>query len=339
MGYIGPALVKILLASEPDANIYGIDSGFFAHCLTGAKAFPERNLKAQFFRDMRDIDETLLQGMDAVIHLAAISNDPMGKAFEEVTADVNYRASVKLAKLARKAGVGRFVFASSCSVYGYAEGDARDEHSELNPLTAYARSKIATEKDIEPLASEEFVITSLRFPTACGMSERLRLDLVLNDFVASAVSTGKIRILSDGTPWRPLIDIKDMSRSMSWAAERNPEDGGDFLAVNVGRTEWNYQVRDVAEAVRAEMPHVEIEVNKDAMPDKRSYQVDFGMYAGLAPDHLPKVDLAQSIRELRKGLTEMGFNNGEFRNSDFMRLKVLTSLRERGMLDEELRWQ
>lgn len=338
MGYIGPTLVDTILESNPDAALYGVDSGFFAHCLTGASSLPERKLRAQYFRDVRDVDETLLRGMDAVIHLAAISNDPMGNAFEEVTAEVNHKASVRLAQLARQAGVSRFVFASSCSVYGFAEGAARDERSELNPLTAYARSKIATEKDIAPLAGSEFVVTSLRFPTACGMSRRLRLDLVLNDFVASAVASGRIRILSDGTPWRPLIDIRDMSRSMLWAMDRDARSGGDFLAINVGRTEWNYQVRDLAHAVREEMPEVEIEINRDAMPDKRSYQVDFGMYAELAPGYLPEVDLSRSIRELRAGLTRMGFDDTEFRNSGFMRLKVLDSLRKQGALDDDLRW-
>jgi len=273
------------------------------------------------------------------VHLAAISNDPMGKAFEEITVEVNHRASVRLAKAAKEMGVNRFVFASSCSVYGYAEGAARDEDSELNPLTAYARSKISTETDIQHLAGDDFVITSLRFPTACGMSERLRLDLVLNDFVAAAVASKKITILSDGTPWRPLIDIKDMTRAMAWAIGRATSSGGAFLAINVGCTEWNYQIRDLAQAVREEVPEVEVEINPHAQPDKRSYQVDFGRYKALAPQHLPQVDLRQSIRELREGLECMGFNNAEFRNSDYMRLKVLMGLRDKGLLDSELRWQ
>jgi nucleoside-diphosphate-sugar epimerase len=338
MGYIGPTLTKMFLSAHPDAEIIGVDSGFFGHCLTGAQALPEHLLSSQYFRDIRDMEADLLQGVDAIIHLAAISNDPMGKAYEEVTAEVNQAASVRLAKMAKQAGVSRFVFASSCSVYGFAEGAARDESSELNPLTAYARSKIGTEKEIEQLADEDFVITSLRFPTACGMSERVRLDLVLNDFVAAAVASGKITILSDGTPWRPLIDIQDMSRAMDWAITRNPDAGGEFLAINVGRTEWNYQVRDLAAAVKELMPHVEVEVNTDAQPDKRSYQVDFSQFKKLAPNHQPQVDLKQSISELKEGLEQMGFNNTDFRNSDYMRLKVLSGLREKGLLDAGLRW-
>jgi nucleoside-diphosphate-sugar epimerase len=262
----------------------------------------------------------------------------MGNAFEQVTDEINHQSSVKLAQLAKAARVKSYVFASSCSVYGYAEGAARDENSELNPLTAYAKSKINTENDIRELAGDDFVITSLRFPTACGMSERLRLDLVLNDFVAAAVAERRITILSDGTPWRPLIDIKDMARAIDWAIGRDAGRGGAFLAVNVGRTEWNYQIKDLARAVQEEIPGVEVHINPDAQPDKRSYQVDFGLYKELAPDHLPQVDLRQSIRELRDGLEAMGFNNTDFRNSDYMRLRVLSGLREKGLLDPDLRW-
>jgi nucleoside-diphosphate-sugar epimerase len=337
MGYIGPTLVKTLRNAYPEAILAGVDTGFFGHCLTGAQVLPESRIDIQCFQDVRDIEPALLEGVDAVVHLAAISNDPMGKAFEEITAEVNHRASVRLAKAAKEMGVNRFVFASSCSVYGYAEGAARDEDSELNPLTAYARSKISTETDIQHLAGDDFVITSLRFPTACGMSERLRLDLVLNDFVAAAVASKKITILSDGTPWRPLIDIKDMTQAMEWAIGRPTSSGGAFLAINVGCTEWNYQIRDLAQAVREEMP--EVEINPHAQPDKRSYQVDFSRYKALAPQQLPQVGLRQSIRELREGLECMGFHNAEFRNSDYMRLKVLMGLRDKGLLDSELRWQ
>jgi len=339
MGYVGPALVRIARAEMPDAELIGVDAGYFGHCLTGAQILPETRLDQQVFGDVRDLSESQLRGVDAVIHLAAISNDPMGKAYEQPTAEINHRASVTLAKVAKRAGVKHFVFASSCSVYGFAEGGARDEGSELNPLTAYARSKIDTERDVAALAGAGFTITCLRFPTACGMSERLRLDLVLNDFVAAAVASRKIEILSDGTPWRPLIDIKDMSRAMLWAARREPDAGGQFLSVNVGRTEWNYQIRDLAEAVKREMPDVEVNINENAEPDKRSYRVDFSLYSELAPNFMPRVDLAQSIRELKTGLQTMGFNNRDFRNSSYMRLKVLTGLRADGRLDENMRWR
>ncbi len=299
---------------------------------------PERQANVQFFMDVRKLPTEILQDVDAVVHLAAISNDPMGKAYETITADVNYEASVRLARQAKEAGVKAFVFASSCSVYGFAEGAARTENSELNPLTAYAKSKINTEKAIRPLASEGFVITSLRFPTACGMSDRLRLDLVLNDFVAAAVASKRINILSDGTPWRPLIDVQDMARAMEWAINRQPASGGAFLAINVGRNDWNYQVRNLAEVVRDMMPGIEIDINKDAQPDKRSYRVDFSLFRELAPDYQPQVNLTQSISNLKNGLEKMKFKDENFRNSHYMRLKVLSELRQAGRLNDRLEW-
>lgn len=338
MGYVGPGLLYRLRQSYPQSTLVGLDMGFFGHCLTGAKILPESQADMQYYSDVRDVQHEILEGVDAIVHLAAISNDPMGKAYELVTAEINFEASVKLAKKAKEAGVRAFVFASSCSVYGYAEGAARDESSELNPLTAYAKSKINTENAIQGLADEHFVVTSLRFPTACGMSDRLRLDLVLNDFVAAAVASKKITILSDGTPWRPLIDVKDMARAIDWAIGRRLKSGGEFLAVNVGRTEWNYQVRDLAEAVRELMPEIEIDINTTAQPDKRSYRVDFSMYKELAPEHQPQIDLKQSISELKDGLEKINFKDGNFRNSDYMRLKVLSGLRDKGLLSERLKW-
>jgi nucleoside-diphosphate-sugar epimerase len=338
MGYVGPGLLYRLRQTYPQATLVGLDMGFFGHCLTGAKTLPESQADIQYFSDVRGVRHELLEGVDAIVHLAAISNDPMGKAYELVTAEINFEASAELAKKAKEVGVKSFVFASSCSVYGYAEGAARDESSELNPLTAYAKSKINTEKAVQGLADEQFTVTSLRFPTACGMSDRLRLDLVLNDFVAAAVASKKITILSDGTPWRPLIDVKDMARAIDWAMGRQLKSGGAFLAINVGRTEWNYQVRDLAEAVRELMPDIEIDINTAAQPDKRSYRVDFSMYKELAPDHQPQIDLKQSISELKDGLEKISFSDGDFRNSDYMRLKVLSGLRDKGLLNERLIW-
>lgn len=338
MGYVGPGVIARLRNSYPQADIIGADMGFFGHCLTSSNVLPERQLSEQIYMDVRNLTVEHLKGVDAIVHLAAISNDPMGKAYEAVTASVNHEASVKLARNAREAGVGAFVFASSCSVYGFAEGAARDENSELNPLTAYAKSKINTEKDTLELADDDFTVTCLRFPTACGMSDRVRLDLVLNDFVAAAVASKKIMILSDGTPWRPLIDVKDMARAIDWGISRKADAGGAFLAINAGRTEWNYRVRDLAEAVQAQMPDVEIDINQDAAPDKRSYRVDFSQYESLAPDHQPQVDLAQSIAELKAGLEHIAFSDENFRESNLIRLNVLSGLRERGLLNEHLQW-
>jgi nucleoside-diphosphate-sugar epimerase len=338
MGYVGSGVISHLRNSYPDAVLIGVDLGYFSHCLTGAICAPETQLDVQYFMDVRALSIELMKGVDAIVHLAAISNDPMGNAFEDVTYEINYRSSVRIAKMAKEAGVRRFIFASSCSVYGYAEGVARDENSALNPLTAYAKSKINTENAIKDLASKDFIITCLRFPTACGMSSRLRLDLVLNDFVAAAVASKKISVLSDGTPWRPLIDVKDMARAIEWAIGRASVEGGMFLAVNAGRNDWNYRIKDLAEAVREVIPGVHIDINKDAPPDRRSYRVDFDLYKQLAPDHQLCVDLRQSILELKTGLEKLGFNDEDFRNSNYMRLKVLAGLREHGLLNDRLEW-
>ena len=339
MGYIGPPVVSHLRSCWPDAELIGLDMGYFASCLTNAQVLPECRVDVQYFADIRRITPDVLKDIDVVIHLAAISNDPMGNKFEDVTLDINYRASIKLAKMAKRVGVKAFVFASSCSMYGAAEDTARTENSTLNPLTAYAKSKVYTESELEPLADSEFKVTSLRFSTACGMSDRLRLDLVLNDFVTGAIASKKIAILSDGTPWRPLINIRDMARAIEWAIIRNIAAGGEFLAVNVGSDEWNYQVKDLAAAVAKVIPDVDISINSNAQPDKRSYKVNFDLFKKLAPDHQPQIDLLSSIKELKDGLVEMGFNDPDFRNSKYMRLKTLTDLRNKEYLSEKLEWQ
>ena len=213
MGYVGPILVRRLRDSYPDADLIGLDMGYFGNCLSSTGILPECRVNRQHFADVRNFPAALLSGVDAVVYLAALSNDPLGHAFEEATLDINYRSCVRAAKMAKEAGVKSFVFASSCSVYGSAEDGARTEASPVNPLTAYAKSKVWTERDLAPLADGRFKVTCLRFATACGMSDRLRLDLVLNDFVAGAVASKKISILSDGTPWRPLIHVKDMARA------------------------------------------------------------------------------------------------------------------------------
>jgi nucleoside-diphosphate-sugar epimerase len=338
MGYIGPCVVKHLRSCYPDAELIGLDVGYFAGCLTSNGIFPECRVNIQHFADIRNISGYLLKNIDAVVHLAGISNDPMGKAFEDVTMDINYKASIKLAKKAKEQGVKAFVFASSCSMYGAAGDQAKTETSKLNPLTAYAKSKVYTERDLESLAGKGFKVTCLRFSTACGMSERLRLDLVLNDFVAAAIASKQIKILSDGTPWRPLININDMARAIAWAIGRKAADGGNFLAVNIGSNNWNYQIKDLADAVAKVIPGVEVSVNMDAEPDKRSYSVDFSLFEQLAPNHQPRYDLVTTVNELKDGLNSMRFNDQNFRNSSFMRLKVLDHLRGNNLLTETLEW-
>lgn len=338
LGYIGPSVVRQLRSSHPGATLVGFDIGYFAHCLTGPSPLPERHLNEQFFGDVRNVPDSVLAGVDSVIYLAAISNDPMGNAHEKVTLDINHRAAVTLARRAKALGAKSYIFASSCSVYGYAEDGARRESSPLDPLTAYARSKVYAERDLEPLADANFQVTCLRFATACGMSDRLRLDLVVNDFVASAVAAKKITILSDGTPWRPLIHVRDMARALDWAVERDAANGGAFLVVNTGADSWNYQVKALAEAVATIIPGIEVSINTAAAPDKRSYKVDFSLFCKLAPNHQPQYDLAATIRELKAGLDAMNFTDANFRKSRLMRLNMLSLLRQSNLLTEDLRW-
>jgi nucleoside-diphosphate-sugar epimerase len=338
MGYVGPGVVQHLRQVFPAAELVGYDLGFFAHCLTGVERLPETRLNCQQIGDVRQVPTSLLAGVDAVVHLAAISNDPMGHAYEEVTMEINHRAGIALAKQAKAAGVRAFVFASSCSIYGMGGQDAKTESSSVNPLTAYARSKVASEQDLAPLADDNFTVTCLRFATACGWSDRLRLDLVLNDFVASAVATGEITILSDGTPWRPLIHVRDMARAIEWAVGRPASTGGNFLAVNTGSDTWNYRVKELAAAVAAALPGTQVHINPAAAPDLRSYRVDFSLYRQLAPHHQPQYGLPETIEELRKQLLAMNFRDAQFRSSQWMRLRVLAALRERGDLTEELTW-
>jgi nucleoside-diphosphate-sugar epimerase len=338
MGYIGSVLNRVLVGEYPDIEIIGFDTCFFGHSLTGAEFTPEQGISVQYFGDSRDITPSLLNGVDAVVHLAAVSNDPMGKEFEEVTGDINRIASVNLAKMAAQAGVKNFVFASSCSMYGQSEGGARKETDPTSPLTAYALSKMGAEDDLRNADIEGMVFTSLRFATACGWSSRLRLDLVLNDFVACAITSGEITVLSDGTPWRPLIDVEDMSRAIAWAITRSADNGGTFLAVNAGKNESNYQVKELADCVAKLIPQTKIKINKNALLDKRSYSVDFSLYRSLAPNHQPRLTLLQSIERLRDGLLGMKFVEKDFRLSPYMRLNTLRRHIDSGRLDKKLRW-
>ena len=338
LGYVGPGVVGQLRESYPDAELIGFDTGFFAHCLTNTPFLPETKLNNQLFGDVRNFNPEILNGVDSIVYLAAISNDPMGNRFEEVTMDINYKSAVKMAQAGKDKGVKSFVFASSCSVYGEADDFAKVETDMLNPLTAYARSKIAAEQDLEPLASKDFVVTCLRFATACGFSNRLRLDLVVNDFVAGAVTSKRIDILSDGTPWRPLINVLDMARAIDWAVLRGPENGGNFLAVNTGSNEWNYQVKELAKVVSGVIDGCEVTVNPDALPDKRSYMVNFDLFQKLAPNHQPVFQLKTTIKNLVENLTEMGFDDVNFRKSLLIRLNVISNLIQQNHLDNNLNW-
>ncbi len=337
MGYVGPPLVRQLRREHPADELHGFDTGLFAHCLSGAERLPELDLNMQTVGDVRSLDPAVLRGVDAVVQLAAVSNDPMGKEFEAPTYEINRDATARLARAAADAGVRSFVFASSCSIYGVADGPARRESDPTAPLTAYARSKVASEEMLASLDTD-MTITALRFATACGFSPRLRLDLVLNDFVAAALAEGRITVLSDGSPWRPLIDVSDMARAIDWAIHRDAGNGGRMLVVNAGATSGNYQVRDLATAVASALPGTEVSINTDAPVDSRSYRVDFGLFQGLAPDHLPLKSLEASIAGLIEGLRDMGFGDAGFRSGNLIRLRTLERHIAAGRLTGDLHW-
>lgn len=338
LGYIGPCVTHRFRTNFPHAELIGYDIGYYAQSLSTSEYLPEVELDRQIFGDIRKFPEALLDGVDGVVNLAAISNDPMGNEYENVTMEVNYRAAVRLAELCKRKQVRNYVYASSCSIYGSASGFPKRENDTLNPLTAYARSKVAAERELEPLADDDFSVTCLRFATACGFSNRLRLDLVLNDFTAGALVNHLIDILSDGSPWRPMINTKDMARAIEWGVQRHHESGRPFLAVNTGSNEWNNQIRPLAEAVACQIPNTAVSLNKEALADKRSYQVNFDLYKQLAPNHQPEWNLKDTIRELKEGLETLNFHDVNFRQSSFVRLYALTRLREKGLLNHDLEW-
>lgn len=335
MGYVGSVLAAHLRAQHPAAHLAGFDSALFAHALTTPGRMPEAVLDTQHFGDVRAVPPALFRDIDAVVQLAAVSNDPMGDRYAAVTGAINHEATAATARQARDGRVRHYVLASSCSVYGAAGDGARTERDPVSPLTAYARSKIAAEQALAALDGGGMTITCLRFATACGMSPRLRLDLVLNDFVASALALRRIDVLSDGTPWRPLIDVADMARAIEWACAR----GGDpFVVVNAGADQANRRVADLAHAVATALPGTEIAIARDALPDRRSYRVDFSLFRALAPGHQPRESLADSIAGLAAGLTALGFADPDFRQSDFIRLRMLERHINAGRLTPELYW-
>lgn len=336
LGYVGPGVVREFRKYYPDSDLIGYDIGYFSQYITNRNIIPDAGLTAQYYGDVRNFPDEILEEVDTVVGLAAISNDPIGNRYETPTEDINYKAIIELAQKAKNKGAKKFVFASSCSVYGSAEDKPRTEDSALNPLTAYAKSKINAEIGLRPLADKNFQVTCLRFATACGMSDRLRLDLVLNDFVAGAISNKEINILSDGTPWRPLIHVLDMARAMRWAHERNGGIGGDFVVVNAGSNAWNYQVKELANMVKEIMPEVKVSINKDAEPDKRSYRVNFDLFEKLAPNHQPQYDLKAAVHGLINGLKSIEFQDSNYRNSNLMRLNVIQNLVKAGTIDQSL---
>jgi nucleoside-diphosphate-sugar epimerase len=342
MGYVGPSAIRQLKITYPEAKLIGLDIGYFAHSLTSVEGdnarIPETLLDKQLFYDVRKIDEAYLESnsltdVDAIVYLAAISNDVMGELNPELTIDINCSSAVKLAKLLPNAN---FVFASSCSVYGAGSDKPRTELDGTNPLTAYAKSKVQAENELGKL-TRTGKTTCLRYSTACGFTNRTRLDLMLNDFVASAITTGKIVVLSDGSPWRPLIHIEDMGKAAAFAINR--EKGEQFEIINIGSNDWNYQVRDYASFCGKLLDGLDVSINTDANPDKRSYQVDFTKFNELADEKFtPKVSVDNAVKELNNGLKNVPDLTSEFRTSPYMRIVTLKKHIDEGRLTNNLEW-
>ena len=341
-GYIGSVLTRELRKKDANRKIDGWDVGFFVEAIHPTIPMPEVYI-TQRFEDIRSgqtsnhLWTTDSSKLESVVHLAAISNDPLGKEFEKATQEINMFASLKLAQFAKKHGAKKFIFASSCSLYGAGGDSARKENDPLNPLTAYAKSKSWLEKSLRMLTDDQFQVICLRFATACGASPRMRLDLVLNDFVASVLTQGKIEVLSDGSPYRPLIHIKDMVRAIEWALEFEPEN--HFLAINTGSDSWNYQIKDLAKKVSELLPNTTYSINPEASPDEHSYCVDFSLFESLVPNHQPQVDLQTAVLEIYDYLKKIGFNDPKFRQSQFMRLHHLSSLMADDKINDELFWK
>ncbi len=331
-GYIGSVMVPLL--QDAGHIVSGLDTCYFSD---GAAA---SHLQKALHKDIRDVTEADLQGYDAIIHLAALSNDPMGELNPAWTEEINYLATVHLARLAREAGVQRFLYASSCSVYGMASEDAvATESSPLRPLTAYAVSKIRSEEALAELADEHFSPVFMRNATAYGWSPRFRSDLVVNNLTAWAFTTGKIRILSDGTPWRPLVHIEDISRAFC-AALSAPRDAIHNQAFNVGRNGENYQIRQVAEIVHKVLPQCEVVIEgMDRPPDPRSYRVDFSKIARALPEFHPQWDVKQGVEELVRAYDQVGLTEDDFNGSRYVRLARLKELIQTDRLDDSLRWR
>jgi nucleoside-diphosphate-sugar epimerase len=331
-GYIGSVTAPFLRAAGHD--VVGLDTFFYDGCnLTSGVELPHVRL------DVRDVTADHLKGYDAVVHLAALSNDPLGDMRPELTFEINYEATVALAEAAREAGVGRFVFASSCSMYGAAgTGDAIDETGELHPLTPYAESKVRSEAALSALACEGFSPVYMRNATAYGASPRLRLDVVLNNLVGWAFTTGEIRILSDGTPWRPLVHVEDIARTTAALLEAPPKLVHDE-AFNVGLDSENYQVSRLAEIVQEATPSCRIEYAGSGDPDPRSYRVDFTKLARTFPGLTLQWSAAAGAAELVAAYNAAGMTYEDFVGARFTRLTRLKELTTSGVLDGELRWR
>lgn len=334
LGYVGSFLVPYLRNNFPDSELIGYDIGYFSNALMPTPILPEIYLNKQYYGDIRSFDKSILKDVDIIIHLAAISNDPMGNLFEDVTNEVNFEATKNIAKLAKDNGVKKFLFPSSCSVYGFTDGNAKNELSELNPLTAYAKSKINAESALSELASNQFKIIAFRFATACGFSPRLRFDLVLNDFIINANLYGKIEIKSDGTPWRPLISLSDMAKAFHFGIISVLENS--FQIFNTGSNEWNFTVIELAQKIKELLPSTVIKVNPTPSPDRRSYRVNFDLYKSMASTFYPGHSISKEITWFLEKLKIIDLRS--FESNNYVRINSLNKLIDFKIIGHELRF-